>query len=96
MRLRDHIVQLRDILVQTAEARGARDLRVFGSVARGEEGESSDIDFIVSLAPGRTLMDLARLELDLERLLGRRVDVITEQGLAEPVRSAVLREAFRV
>ncbi len=96
MRVRDQIVHLRDVIVRAAEARGARDVRLFGSVARGEETDASDVDFVVSLTSGRTMMDLARLELDLEQLLGRRVDVVTEQGLVEPVRSTVLREAISV
>lgn len=75
---------------------GARDVRVFGSAARGEEADGSDVDFLVSLEPGRTLLDLARLELRLEALLGRRVDVVTESGLRDPVRSAALRDAVRV
>ncbi len=75
---------------------GAIDIRVFGSVARGQEGEESDIDFLVSLKPGRSLLDLARLELRLEELLGHRVDVVTEDGLREPIRSIALREAVRV
>ena len=79
-----------------AAASGARDIRVFGSVARGEEGHESDIDFLVALEPGRTLLDLARLEVRLEDLLGRHVDVVTEDGLREPLRSTAVREAVRV
>ncbi len=56
----------------------------------------SDIDFLVTLEPGRTLFDLARLEVRLESLLGRHVDVVTEDGLREPLRSTALREAIRV
>jgi predicted nucleotidyltransferase len=96
MQLRDRLTELRDVIHRAAAASGARDVRVFGSVARGEEGEESDIDFLVTLEPGRTLLDLARLEMRLESLLGRRVDVMTEHGLREPVRSAALREAIRV
>ena len=69
---------------------------MFGSVARGEEREGSDVDFLVAVEPGRSLLDLARLELRLEQLLGRRVDVVTEAGLREPVRAAALREAISV
>ena len=87
---------MRDEIRRAAAASGARDVRVFGSVARGEEGAESDVDFLVALEPGRTLLDLARLELRLERLLGRRVDVVTEAGLREPIRSVALREAVRV
>jgi predicted nucleotidyltransferase len=93
MRLRDRLTEMRDVIHRAAAESGARDVCVFGSVARGEEAEGSDIDLLVTLEPGRTLLDLARLELRLERLLGRRVDVVTDAGLREPVRSEALREA---
>jgi uncharacterized protein len=96
MRLRDSLTEMRDAIRLAAAESGARDVRVFGSVARGEEREGSDVDLLVTLDPGRTLLDLARLELRLERLLGRRVDVVTEAGLREPVRAAALREAIPV
>lgn len=96
MRLRDRLAELRDPIRRAAQQRGARDVRVFGSVARGEERPDSDVDLLVTLEPGRTLLDLARLELDLEALLGRAVDVVTVEGLREPVRSAALREAVPV
>lgn len=96
MRLRDQLHEMREAIYQAAAQSGARDVRVFGSVARGEERESSDIDFLVTLEPGRTLLDLTRLEVRLEGLLGRPVDVVTEQGLREPVRSTALGEAVRV
>lgn len=81
---------------QAAAEHGARNIRVFGSVARGDESETSDVDFLVALEPGRTLLDLARLEIRLEGLFGRRVDVVTEAGLRPPVREAALREAINV
>ena len=87
---------MRPELLGAAAANGARNLRVFGSVARRQEHESSDIDFLIALEPGRTLMDLARLELQLEALLGRSVDVVTENSLREPIRSTALREAVLV
>jgi hypothetical protein len=96
MLLRDRLSDLRDALQSEASAHGATDLRVFGSVARGEDRDDSDVDFLVSLEPGRTLIDLARLELRFEALLGRRVDVTTENGLREPLRSVALREAVHV
>ena len=80
MRLRDRISELRETIIRTAAESGASDVRVFGSVARGDEQESSDVDFLVSLAPGRTLIDLARLEMRLEDLLGRPVDVVAGGG----------------
>ena len=96
MRLRDRLTEFRTIIHATAAANGARDIRVFGSAARGEEVTDSDVDFLVTLEPGRTLLDLARLEVRLEDLLGCHVDVVTEDGLREPIRSAVLRDAVRV
>ena len=96
VRLRDQLADLRDAIRAAAAASGARDVRVFGSVARGEDRAGSDVDFLVDLEPGRTLLDLARLELRLERLLGRPVDVVTVAGLREPVRAAALRDAVRV
>ena len=93
---REQITALREEIQAAARASGADDVRVFGSVARGEDDASSDVDFLVRLEPGRTLLDLARLEIQLERLLGRRVDVMTEGELREPIRSAALRDAVHV
>jgi len=72
---------------------GASHIRIFGSVARHEADEKSDIDFLVELAPGRTLFDLGGLAYDLERLLGRPVDVCTLPLLREPIRMRVAFEA---
>jgi predicted nucleotidyltransferase len=96
MRVRDRLTELRDAIHRAAASSGARDIRVFGSVARGEEDAASDVDFLVSLDPGRTLLDLARLEMRLEALIGRPVDVVTERSLQEPIRSMALRESVRV
>lgn len=96
MRLREHLPELRERIVAAAADCGASDVRVFGSVARGEEDERSDVDFLVALEPGRTLLDLVRLEDRLELLLHRRVDVMTEASLKEPARSRALREAVHV
>ena len=64
-----------------AERRGARNIRVFGSVARGEAGPESDLDLLVEMEPGRSLLDHIALIQDLEEVLGCRVDVVTEAGL---------------
>jgi predicted nucleotidyltransferase len=96
MPFRDRLLEMHDLIVRTAAESGARDVRVFGSVARGDEREDSDVDFLVRLDRGRTLLDLARLEAAFETLLGRRVDVVTEASLRESVRAAALREAIHV
>ena len=96
MRLRDDLAQVRSKILAAAAASGAGNVRVFGSVARGDDDRDSDIDFLVSLEPGRTLLDLAKLEIRLEQLLGRKVDVVTEGSLQEPIRSSALREAVSV
>ena len=75
---------------------GARNVRVFGSVARAEADEQSNIDFLVEMEPGRSLFDLGGLQLELESALGRPVDVVTEEGLKARIRARVLREAIPV
>ncbi|HEX7394627.1 MAG TPA: nucleotidyltransferase family protein [Anaerolineaceae bacterium] len=86
--------QKREQVLETAAHFGAYDVRVFGSVARGEADEASDIDLLVSLEPGRSLMDLGGLLYDLQNLLGTEVDVVTEKGLRARIREQVLREAI--
>ena len=80
-------------ILQTAVEHGARNVRVFGSVARGEEQSASDVDFLVDLAHDRTLLDLVGLRLALEELLALDVDVTTLDMLKPAVRAAVLEEA---
>ncbi|MBN1322415.1 MAG: nucleotidyltransferase family protein [Methanotrichaceae archaeon] len=83
----------REEILQAAARHGARNVRVFGSLARNEAGEDSDIDLQVKLEPGRSLLDQAGLMVELEDLLGRKVDVVTEQGLYCLLRRRVLKEA---
>ena len=75
---------------------GAYNVRVFGSVARGTADETSDVDFLVNLEPGRSLLDLGGLLYELQQLLGRRVDVVTPAGLRPRIRDRVLGEAVPV
>jgi predicted nucleotidyltransferase len=90
------VEQNRAMILKLAARHGARNVRVFGSVSRGEEGPESDIDLLVDLEPGRSLMDLGGLLMDLEELLGRKVDVVTEKGLHWYIRDKVLKEAVRL
>ena len=83
----------RDEILRLAERRGAHNLRVFGSVARGEANENSDLDLLVAWEPGRSLMDHAGLVEDLQELLGMKVHVGTEKSLHWYVRGRILREA---
>ena len=76
-----------------AETFGARNVRVFGSVARGKDTGTSDLDLLVDLDPDRTLMDLGGLLMELQSLLGRPVDVATEAMLRPHVREQALRDA---
>ena len=83
----------RDAIIALAERHGARNVRVFGSFARGEATETSDVDLLVSTTEHTSPWFPAGLKLDLEQLLGRRVDVVTEDGLYWLLRQRVLREA---
>jgi hypothetical protein len=83
----------RDEILRIAARRGARNVRVFCSVARGENDPLSDIDFLVDLEPDRSLFDLSGLLIDLEAALHSEVDVVTELGLRSRIRDRVLREA---
>lgn len=83
----------RALIVGLAAGRGAYNVRVFGSVARGENDPDSDVDFLVDLEAGRSLSDLGGLLMDLEAALGAKVDVVTEKGLRPRVRERVLAEA---
>lgn len=85
--------ELREEVLRLVRLRGAGDVRVFGSVARGESGPNSDLDLLVSWEPGRSLLDHAALVQDLEELLGTKVQVGTEQSLHWYVRDRILREA---
>jgi predicted nucleotidyltransferase len=83
----------REEILRVAARHGARNVRLFGSVARGEAGEKSDIDLLVEFEPGRSLLDHAGLMVELEELLGRKVDVVSEQSLYWLIRRRILKEA---
>ena len=96
MKLDPLLEEKREDILRIASEHGAREVRVFGSVARGEADRESDIDFLVELETGRSLLDLGGLQMELESLLGRRVDVVTVCGLKARIRERVLREAVPV
>lgn len=86
----------REEILKLAAQHGAYNVHIFGSVARGEARLDSDIDLLVNLEAGRSLLDLARLLRQLEALLNCPVDVVTEAGLRPRLRSQVLKEARRL
>ena len=83
----------RDQILNLCAKYGASNVRVFGSVARGEADESSDIDLIVDFDPERSPLDHAALWLELQELVGVRVDVVSSRGLKPRIRERVLQEA---
>ena len=89
----DSLRSRRAEILAFARKHGARNVRIFGSVARNEADPASDVDILVELEPGRTLIDHAALLLELEHLLGCDVDVVTDRGLRPRIRDRVLREA---
>jgi predicted nucleotidyltransferase len=80
-------------ILRLAERYRAGEVRVFGSVVRGENTDTSDVDLLVTPRPGCSLFDLGGLVEDLQDLLGCRVDLVTEDGLKPRLRERVLREA---
>jgi len=86
----------RNEIMEIARARGDTRVRVFGSVARDDATEASDLDFLVDLEPGRSLLDLGGLLMDLQDLLQRDVDVVTERGLRPRVAKRVLADAVEL
>jgi hypothetical protein len=83
----------RRAILELAARYGVTDVRVFGSMARDDGDEESDVDLLVRPLPGTSLLDLGGLLLDAQDLLRRRVEVVSEHALAAPVRERVLREA---
>jgi hypothetical protein len=93
MSLDETLKSKREDILRLASRHGASNVRVFGSLARGEADERSDVDLLVDLEPGRNLLDLGGLLMDLRDLLRRNVDVVTERSLKARIRSRILQEA---
>jgi predicted nucleotidyltransferase len=83
----------REEILRIAARHGARNVRVFGSVARGEDRSDSDVDFLVEMDDERSLLDLVGLEQDLEELLRRKVDVLTDKSIHPTIRQRISAEA---
>jgi predicted nucleotidyltransferase len=93
MGIKELLTERRDDIIKIAERHGATNIRVFGSVARGDAGSESDIDFLVRLEAGTTLLNHAALIRELRSLLGCKVDVVSERGLRNRIRDRVMQEA---
>ena len=97
MNVSDNIAQVlktkRREVLRIAAKHGARNVRVFGSVARGETRPDSDVDFLVEMDPGKSLFDIARMVVDLEDLLHREVDIVEQRSLHWYIRERILEEA---
>jgi predicted nucleotidyltransferase len=89
----DGLRRFRREILEVAARHGARNVRVFGSIARGDDRPGSDVDFLVDVERGRTLLDVIALEQDLEQLLGRNVSVLTDGGLSPYLQRRILAEA---
>ena len=86
------ILKHREAIIEIAKRNGASDLRIFGSLARGDQHEASDLDLLVRFEPDRSLMDYGMLVEELQELLGINVDVVSEAGVDQRVRDAVSQE----
>jgi hypothetical protein len=90
------IAEKKEDILALATRHGASNVRIFGSAARGQAGAESDIDFLVDLEPDRSLFDLGGFLMELEDLLGAKVDILTEKGLHWYIRDRVIAEAVRL
>lgn len=93
MRIEDLVKEKRGDILKIAAKHGARKVRIFGSIVRGEADSESDLDLLVEFLPGSTLLSQSAMIRELENLLGIKVDVVSDQGLRDRIRERVLREA---
>ena len=93
MGIPDVVANKRNDILRIAAKHGVQRIRVFGSVARGEAGPQSDVDFLIEVGPTHSAFFPGGLVADLEALLGRHVDVVEPEGLYEPLKAVVLKEA---
>ncbi|MHB9073383.1 MAG: nucleotidyltransferase family protein [Desulfobaccales bacterium] len=96
MNIAQLIQQQRSQILAIAQGHGAHNVRLFGSVARGEATDTSDLDLLIEMEAGRNLLDIIAIKQDLEDLLGCKVDVVTEAAISPYLKENVLREAVRL
>lgn len=96
MNIEELVKDKREEIIRIAEMHGAYHIQIFGSVAKGNADINSDIDFLVDMEPERSLFDLGGLQMDLQRILDCKVDVITKNGLRSRIRDQVLNEAVSI
>ena len=84
----------KDMILEVARRHGARNVRIFGSIARGEDDSKSAMDFLIDMEPGRSILDPASLLVELQQILGTKVDVVSERGIKARIRDRILREAI--
>ena len=96
MSVSNTIKSKREEILNIAQKFGAKNVRIFGSMARGEENPESDLDIIVEMEKGSSLLDIIAIKQDIEELLGRKVDVVTEASISPYIRNTVLREAVNL
>jgi len=80
-------------ILDLAKQHGVKSISLFGSMVRGDDSDNSDVDFLVELEQGRDLFDLGELLMDLQALLQRKVDVVTQNALHPSISSQILKEA---
>ena len=96
MNIDEIIKRKRNEILEISTRYGAKEIKIFGSALRGEAKRNSDVDLLVELEPGRSLLDIIAIKQDLEDLLGCKVDIVTEAALSPYIRDEVLNQAVRL
>ena len=96
MSIKYFLLKHRDEIIQISHQYGANNIRIFGSVAKGQDGPDSDVDFLVDLETGRSLLDLGGLSVKLQQFIGRKVDIVTEKGLHWYIKNRILEESEKI
>jgi uncharacterized protein len=91
-----YLEEKREEILRIASRYGAKNIRLFGSTAKGEAGPTSDIDFLIDLESGRSLLDIVAIKQELEDLLGVQVDVVTEAAISPFIRDEVVEQAVNL